>query len=145
MLSEELKAGLLDVIIKAWNNQRGMNFNPQDFSICLEAPGVTSKCTLKITSNRTDDFFNIKVSVNDFGLYNTIGSFRLAQKENYAPGPWDEVQIVDAVLSREQFMKLQKFVTTPNYMVLVNSRRRWYGNPETGQVYGAFGRVFGKS
>jgi hypothetical protein len=145
MLSDEMKAGLLDVIIKAWNNQRGMHFAPEDFNICLEAPSKTSKCTLKVTSKRTDDFFNISVSVNDFGLYNTLGSFRLSSKENFSTGPSDEVQIVDAVLSREQFAKLQRFVTTPNYMFLVNSRRRFYGNPETGVVYGVFGRAFGRA
>lgn len=145
MLSEEMKAELLALIIGAWNNQRGMTFTPESFNLSLEAGTASSKCTLLITSKRSDDFFNISASVKDFGLNLTIGSFRLTQRENFSAGPRDEVQVVDVVLPQEKFMKLKKIVNTPNFMTLVQARRRWYGNPETGQVYGAFGRVFGRA
>jgi len=144
MLSDDIAAALLEVIITAWNSQRGMNFNPEDFTISLEEPGVNSRCTLQINSKRVDDHFNIKASVTDFGVNNTVGGFRLTQRENYYVGPCDEVQVVDVVLAKEQFIKLQRLVTTPNFMFLVNHKRRWYGNPTTGQVYGVFGRIFGR-
>lgn len=104
------KRKLLEVALEAFRIQRKMKFNPEDFDISIEKPDWRSKVALVLYTKRQDDHFRIKLYVTGFSNYTFIDRYKLMSEQNFPPGPQDEVQVAYAVLDKNGFKGLAKYL-----------------------------------